>query len=140
MESMTIVEVLQAIIGNDGESIEGWFWNCDLEKDVEKGYLDAIWINEVDRPFSMIGFDDYANFSTRNPREYRYMTRQEVLDWVVAKGYKEWQVRTKGDKWWVTPGCLNYARGINTYERRAVVLIDGEMVYGESQEFKVLNG
>jgi hypothetical protein len=71
------------------------------------------------------------------PDEYRYMTQQECIDWVCLNAHKGYQVNFKRLKcnWdyacnWVydEPEAMKY---------RTIQEIDGKIVYGEPQEFKI---
>lgn len=66
----------------------------------------------------------------------RYMTHEEYAAWLVTVGYKNHQLRHKKAHWWKLFE-LELSDKINDYEYRTVEMIDGKIVYGEPQEFKV---
>jgi hypothetical protein len=75
-------------------------------------------------------------FAIEVPDEYRYMTQQECIDWVCLHGYKGHQIRLKGNSNWYSSMDYSFHEPCN-YEYRTVQEIDGKIVYGEPQEFKI---
>jgi hypothetical protein len=71
------------------------------------------------------------------PDKYRYMTQQEFYDWCCTKGSSGYQVQAD-DEIWMHPVHRYYDKSNNRkYRYRTIQEIDGNIVYGEPQEFKI---
>lgn len=133
LKEISVKEALQMLAEKYPEPVEGWFWYDEQDKK-DKGILNISAENEK-HPFNRKYIGNYPHFAIEVPNEYRYMTPEEHAAWLVTVGYKDHQMRSK-NSYWFKPFNLDLG-GVENYEYRTVKLVDGKIVYGEPQEFRV---
>ena len=133
LKELTVKEAL-TVLAECEEDITGYFWDHDYE-DKYKGILCGIRKNAKCR-FIKEGGSYFTHFAIEAPDKYRYMTREECVDWACTVGYKEHQVRCKTTEAWKNPAFWSYDFP-ETLEYRIVQEVDGCIMHGEPQEFKV---
>lgn len=104
-------------------------------KNFNPTFLIAVSVQEDDLPSfqAAITYNWYRNCYIEVSDEYRYMTKEEQLDWVITVGYKNHQMRFKDGVWFIPVNVDT----VESYEYRTVEMINGKIVYGEPKEFKV---
>jgi hypothetical protein len=127
LKELSVKEALQLLAEKYPEPVEGYL----LDSSESYPLLFKLDYSSIHR------LDKYR-FAIEVPNEYRYMTQQECIDWACLHGYEGYQVKYKGEKTWYAAGLFGYCDSdIPNYEYRTIQEIDGKIVYGESQEFKV---
>lgn len=133
LKELDVKQALLLLAEKYPEPVEGWFW-YDEQDEKDKGILSIDTENEK-HPFLRIGMGNYLHFAVEVPDEYRHMTQQECIDWVCLHGYKGHQVRYKNGAKWFSSGQFSIEP--KEMEYRTIQEIDGKIVYGQPQEFKV---
>ncbi len=135
LKELSVKEALKLLAEKYPEPVEGWFWHNECAEK-NKGILDIDTGNKK-YVFKIKNAGNYPHFAIEVEPEYRYMTQQEVVDWVCLHGYKGYQMKPKGGNTWWKPYDLENSDDIERYQYRTIQEIDGKIVYGEPQEFKV---
>lgn len=133
LKELTVKEALQLIAEKYPEPVYGFAWS---EVGDKKQFIKLAAVNTIGDYPSDSRFV-YKHFAIEVPDEYRYMTQQEHLNWLCLVGYKGHQMKLKKNTEWVKPYSITTPISMSSYEYRTVQEIDGKIVYGEPQEFKI---
>lgn len=128
LKELDVKQALLLLTEKYPEPVKGWF-NGGIFGDL---IIDPF---SSTKPFGCLGVGQYEHFAIEVPDEYRYMTQQECIDWACLHGYKGHQVRYKNGAKWFSSGQFSIEP--KEMEYRTIQEIDGKIVYGQPQEFKI---
>lgn len=145
LKELSVKEALQLLLDNFPNPVKGLFWSTHVQgysiltkhAEATPGMLIGI-LHGHPYPFDIECTSERINhFAIEVSDTYRYMTYSEVVDWscLHTQGY---QVKSKKDSYWASPAyfCYYDVRP-ETMEYRTIQEVDGKVLYGEPQEFKV---
>ena len=136
LKELTVKEALQLLAEKYPEPVKGYFKTNGI---TDKRTLKAVDVESAKMNFICEKGFSHKAFFIETPDEYRYMTQQECLDWTCLNGHKGYQVREKGKAYWLHPAFFmnGFIPNPSDKEYRTIQEIDGKIVYGEPQEFKM---
>lgn len=141
LKELTVKEALRLLADKYPEPVKGQYLHRtddNYEGSLRPGTL--IGVEErcftVKSEFNNVIFCEY--FAIEVPDKYRHMTQQECIDWVCLHGHEGYQVKdiTNNNKIWYPPSLPCFIKP-EDMRYRTIREIDGKIVYGEPQEFKV---
>lgn len=135
LKELTVKEALTMLAEKYPEPIDCYCWDRGCHHKTE---LTGV-VTDVAKKFVTCTGGYYHHCEIEVPDKYRYMTQQECLNWVCLHGIG-YQVKEKNKQIWIPAAQCYFVYASESYQYRTISLINGSIVYGESQEFKVKVG